>query len=342
MQKKDLQMNKKMFINLIILLGSAFCFAEKIAVAPLITYDNESSKIVIEYDFQENLSKNLINEWFEGLIEFNKLSAEDYGDVYTTLDANKVCIAGKYDYLIYGFIQKNENSWFGNIKLFSVDAKKIVKEFFASDDIENMERFFQVLKNNVISGLYEITGLDDIGNKTSDGISFKINLLLDGFYWHPIGEKWSSMYMGVGGGFLGIDFVPPQSKKTLFSKLIYLSLGVGASYAYGKETEKSYPLKLQTIQIMLPIYLHLNFSRYNSLFFRFAPYYEFEFLNIIQKYKEEEMYQQVLPGLEVGIGYEFFPLDWFSIYLKCDYSFHLSPDNFSVIKPGLGFKFKLN
>ena len=109
---------------------------------------------------EKELIRKLNSYWFEGLISFELLNSSYYGDVYTVIDANKACDISDSLYLLYGFIQKNEKSWFANLKLYSRNEKKIVKEFFGSDDIDKYDRLLEDLSLKIIDGINEITGLD--------------------------------------------------------------------------------------------------------------------------------------------------------------------------------------
>ena len=335
-------MNKKIFVLVFTLfLVSTFSFAEKMALSPIIVYDRDSSKIECDTDFEEIFYKSLEQEWFSGLISFVKLNASDFGDIYTVLDANKACSAGNFAFILYGFIQKNENSWYGNLKLYSASAKKIEKEFFAGDDISNLQRFISVLTQNLISGIYEITGLAASGQKSSDVVPFRINIPMEVFYWNPLGEKWNKVYTGIAGGTLGIDFIPPQKKLIISKHLIYFSLGMDFSYSFAIGKENSYSLNLHSVQVLTPVLFHVDFNENHSVFIKAAPYYEMEFLDVVEKYEEEEFHFQNMAGVQVGFGYEFTAAKFLKFYAKTDFDFHFSKDNFCDVKVGLGAKFMI-
>lgn len=335
-------MNKKSFALIFMLHGiCSFIFAEKMALCQVICYDQNSEKIECDTDFENVFYKTLEQEWFSGLISFVKLDAFDFGDIYTVLDANKACSAGNFDFILYGFVQKNENFWYGNLKLYSASTKKIEKEFFASDDIFNLQRFINVLSGNIVSGIYEITGITASEEKPSDLSPFKINIPLDVFYWNPICEKWNKVYTGIAGGTLGIDFIPPQKKLIIFKHLIYFSLGMDFSYNFAIGKENSYPLNLYSVQVLTPVLLHVDFYENHSVFIKAAHYYEMEFLDVVEKYEEEEFHFQNMAGVQVGFGYEFTAAKFLKFYAKTDFDFHFSKDNFCDVKVGLGAKFMI-
>lgn len=332
---------RKIVLLFITLLVYSSIFAETMAISTVVVYDQDYSRFECETDFGNIIYKRLEKEWFSGLIAFSSLSVSDYGEVYTVLDANKVCTSWNFDYILYGFVQKNENSWYGNIKLYSLTARKIEKEFFASDEVSHIQRFMNTLCENIISGIYEITGLHVSDEKPSDIIPFRIDIPAEVFYWNPLGTKWNEVYTGIVGGLSGIDFVPPQKRLILFERIIYFSLGADISYCFGIGKENSYPLNLHTIQLLTPAKIHVDFNERHSLYAKVAPYYEIDLLNISEKYKTAELHFQNMAGLEIGLGYEFSALDFFSLYAKTDFDFHFSKDGFFSIKPGFGAKVKV-
>ena len=172
-------------------------------------------------------------------------------------------------------------------------------------------------------------------------IPFSVNLPMEFHYWNPLGEKWNSVFMGIGGAGIGVDFIPPQKKIIIDSSSVYFSLGAGFSYNFGLGKEDMYSLNYHTVQIQTSLTLHTAFNERHAIYLTASLYYEMEFLKIIEKYKDEELHFTNMAGLKAGAGYEFKAGKNISIYTKTDFSFHFSTDNFLSIECGIGTKIKL-
>ena len=197
-------MNKKICVIVFCLLLIQFVFAEKVLISPIIIQDSYGRGIE-EFDkFAININEKLQNDlesyWFEGFFEFETLDESEVGKVLTVLDARNICLTKNEEYLIYGFIQKNDKSWYGNLKLYSKSHKKILKEFFASDDIFSFERFCNTLINNIAYGLKEIAGIEEPINKDDLTEPFCLGISISSFYWNPLSPKWNKVLLGIVGG----------------------------------------------------------------------------------------------------------------------------------------------
>lgn len=155
-------MNKKIYVLGLFFFLFQFVFAEKVLISPIITYGRDIEEIDnYAINLKEKLHNDLESYWFEGFFEFETLDESEVGKVLTVLDARNICLTKNEEYIIYGYIQQNDKSWYGNLKLYSKSHKKILKEFFSSDDILSFERFCNTLINNIAYGLKEISGIEE-------------------------------------------------------------------------------------------------------------------------------------------------------------------------------------
>ena len=335
-------MNKRI-ITLLLLIFSVYlkAHADTVLVAPVIVYDKDSNVIKLPDNPCEKIYEKLSSFWFEGLVEFKKLSARDYGEIYTLIDANRVCSAEKSEYILFGYIKKNDGNWFCDIKLYSSNLKKITGEYYASDDISHSERLFNNLCENIIEGLTEITGITGLEGENKNYTSFKMKLPVTAFYWTPVDYDWNKKMLGIAGGEIGIDLYPPVKKVTLNQKLLDYSIRPAFSYSYAMEKDGSYPLRYHGISFVLPLLFHLHLNKSNAFYAGTGPYYEIELLNVQPLYENETFCYQNIFGLESLLGYEFSAGKVVNLFteVKCD--FHFNKDTFISIKPSLGISFNL-
>ena len=102
-------MNKKLLSAMLILLLHAFFIsAETVLIAPIIIYDKDSNVIPLDRNPSEEIYGKVSDYWFEGMLDIRLLSSRKYGEIYTTLDASRCCVAEEAEYILFGYIQKNE------------------------------------------------------------------------------------------------------------------------------------------------------------------------------------------------------------------------------------------
>lgn len=333
--------NKRIIGGLIFLLINLSLYAEKISVAKIIVFDENSSKVESNKKMEKELIRKLNSYWFEGLISFELLNSSYYGDVYTVIDANKACDISDSLYLLYGFIQKNEKSWFANLKLYSRNEKKIVKEFFGSDDIDKYDRLLEDLSLKIIDGINEITGLD-IKQKMEDETSnYKLYIPASLYYWNSIMGKWNNVLTGIAGVNAGIEFYPEQPVHVYDGKKYDWSFGLNINYAFGIGKNNSYPLNYHAVGLYSPILLHVYFNNKHTAYFGTGLFYEFEFMNVIKKYEDESFYYQNIFGLELIAGYEYIVNQKINLKTDVKVDFHVNDNSFISIKPSLGLNIKL-
>lgn len=335
-------MNKK---NLLIFsLFSIFCcfhFASEIKIAPFAVYDNNGNKVKSPFNPSKAIHARLEKHWFEGLLSFSLLKEEKHGIPVTIVDANKICVSEKIDYLIYGFIKKNDKSWIAEIKLYDSNEKKIKKEFFASDNLEHYERFINNLCQNILFGIEEITGFSKEELKKEETRDMEVNIPASVFYWTPIDSKWGNKILGIAGLNVGVEFYPRQKAIVAKEKLIDLSLRLNLSWDMGINKKETYPLVLNTIAVSLPVLLHVHVDKKHSLYAGFGLVYELELMKIRPKYEEAQFLYQNIFSFENIIGYELNLNHIVNLFAEITVYYHMLGDGFVAIKPSLGALFNI-
>ena len=333
-------MNKKVICLTALLFSLVIASASEIKIAPLAVYDGDGNKTEAPYNPSKAIHDELEKRWFGGLINFSHISESKYGIPVTIIDAHKICTSESADYLIYGYLKKNESSWLCEVKLYDASGKKIIKEFFAGDSIDHYDRLINVLCQNILFGIEEITGLnkDELRQKKTRPMELRIPVSL--FYWSPVDSDWGDKILGIGGVNAGLELYPPQPVIVSNGKLMDFSTRFNLSWNIGINKKNTYPLVINTMAISLPVLLHVHFNERHSLYGGFGLAYNIELMSIKPKYENEKFLYQNVFSFETIAGYEFDINDKARLFAEMAFDFHLLGDGFVSVKPCLGASFK--
>lgn len=336
-------MNRKCILMIFMALISAGISAEAMLIAPLVLYDEEGKKLEEEYNPAEAICTELMRYQFDGLLNFSLLAEGGRSTIYTIADANKACIKERAEYMLYGYAQKNEGSWLANIKLYSLNEKKIIKQFYSSDDTEHYERFIRNLTANILDGLEELTGLNqdrinDIDKKTHP---LKIKIPVSLFYWSPIDKKWNEQMLGIAGADLAVELEPRLPHSSAASMFIDFSIRLHCSWSYAMNQKNAYPFSQNGILAGLPVFVHLHFNPHHSVYAGLGLYYELEIMSIRPKYENSQLLYQNIFGIETALGYEFAVNNFLNLFTELTCNFHLNNDRFISLKPSVGASFTI-
>lgn len=335
-------MNRKLSIaGALLVLMTTGVSGETILLASLIVYDKDSTVIRQDVNPSEEIYEKLLDYWFEGLVAFKRLSPKEYGEIYTSLDANRACFAEDAEYILFGYVQKNEGNWFANVKLYDYKAKKISREFYSGDDSSHYNRFLNTLTLHILDGLEEATGLSHNETMREKTRPFEIRLPLSTFYWSPVDADWHSKFLGVIGVKTGVEIYPLQPKIVLGTVLLDFSLRPEFSYSYATGQNKTYPLNYHGVSFSLPLCAYFHFNMRNSLYAGGGVYYEIEMMKMTPKYEDKKFLYQNIFGIETILGYEFGINETMNLFTEVRMDFHLNGDGFIAIKPTFGMSFNL-
>lgn len=312
---------------------------QKIVLSPIVCYDQNNKAINLVKNPNRILYDDLTNSWFEGLIDFSLHKEKEF--IYTIVEAQKLCTQLNCSYLIYGYVQKNENSWYANLKLYDSNKKMIVKDFFASDDINNFERFISTLEENIIGGVEQLLGLEFAQKKEECERKIEVRIPCSVYYWNPIDSRWCDVITGIVGANVGCEVFPPFKTRIINNTLVDFSATLKLSYAYGIGNHNRYPVNYHTATVSFPLTSYVHFTDEHIGFFGMGFFYEAEFLNIKQNYEDVKFMFQNMGGLETYVGYEFVLNENCTLYCQAEINHHFSKDSFVSLKPTLGTKFRV-
>ena len=334
-------MNKRAICFTALLFSLVIASASEIKIAPLAVYDGDGNKTEAPYNPSKAIHDELEKRWFGGLINFSHISESKYGIPVTIIDAHKICASESTDYLIYGYLKKNESSWLCEVKLYDANGKKIIKEFFAGDSIDHYERLINVLCQNILFGIEEISGLnkDELRQEKTRPMEFRIPVSL--FYWSPVDSDWGDKLLEIAAVNAGLELYPPQPVIVSNGKLMDFSARFNLSWNIGINKKNTYPLVINTMAISLPVLLHVHFNERHSLYGGFGLAYNIELMSIKPKYENEKFLYQNVFSFETIAGYEFDINDKAHLFAEMAFDFHLLGDGFVSVKPCLGASFNI-
>ena len=334
-------MNKRAICFTALLFSLVIASASEIKIAPLAVYDGDGNKTETPYNPSKAIHDELEKHLFGGLINCSHISESKDGIPVTIIDAHKICASESADYLIYGYLKKNESSWLCEVKLYDANGKKIIKEFFAGDSIDHYDRLINILCQNILFGIEEITGLnkDELRQKKTRPMELRIPVSL--FYWSPVDSDWGDKILGIAGVNAGLEFYPPQPVIVSNGKLIDFSARFNLSWNIGINKKNTYPLVINTMAISLPVLLHIHFNERHSLYGGFGLAYNIELMSIKPKYENEKFLYQNVFSFETIAGYEFDINDKARLFAEMAFDFHLLGDGFVSVKPCLGASFNI-
>ena len=334
-------MNKKLFLLFILINMSGLFFSAEIIVSDIAVYDKDGKKIEMHVNPSKLIYEKLNKHWFEGLIHFSYLDEDKYGISYTIIDANKICSVEHKDFIIYGYIKKEENNWFINLKLYDKERKIVSDEFYASDSLEQYERLINIISEKIVSGLEEITGINQIVKEEKDNHALELKLPASLYYWTPIDTKWSKKLLGIAGINAGLDFYPPFPKTIVNGMLIDFSGRLNLSWNFAINQKDIYPLFLNNISISIPALAHIHFDTRHCVYLGIGFSYELELMNIEPKYEKKQFFYQNMFSFENITGYEFSLTEKINLFSEIIIDYHIANDGFISIKPSLGASFNL-
>lgn len=313
--------------------------AETVVMVPVVVYDKDSNAVELGRNPSDEIFTKVSGHWFQGLLSFKNLPAKKYGWVYTTFEANRVCEAEGARFILFGYMQKNEASWFAGIKLYDRNEKKTIREFYSGDDISHYGRLIDSISGNILEGLEDVTGLNRDEIRKEETRPFEIRVPASVFYWSPIDGDWGSRLLGIAGLDVGMDIYPPQPRFLAGQMPIDWSIRPSLSYSYAMGKTDGYPLNYHGISLAVPGCLHFHINRKNTFYLGLGGYYEMELLKMKPKYEGSKSEYQNVFGIESLMGYEFTATESLNLFAEVRFDFHVNNDTFIAAKPACGISF---
>jgi hypothetical protein len=303
------------FISAVLLLciSVSYAFASDIdiKVAPIVCFNDDGALAGYD-DVYTQLTAELQQYWFNGLIGISSLSLNQAGNIQSAFDAAAVCQSEHCDYIIYGYIKNAGQSLSAEIKLYSNPDKKIEQTFYAQDNADQCPRLITTLSDHIADYLCKKTGTEK-QPVPEENYSQVISLPFTVGYWSHVNDVWSSRILGVVRGSTGIDFQPPIPLDTTRNHKHALIFRTAAGFKYAYGNPDYYTANYYSITVSTPALLAVSLNKRNQILAGFGPFYEFNILQIQEKYEEESIHYENDFGIELLLNYAFAPSDKWKI-----------------------------
>lgn len=334
-------MNKKKILFISLLLSSSLFFASEILVAPLAVYDSAGDRITSLNNPSKEIFTELEKHWFEGLLKFSFLSEAKYGEPLSVLDANKICSVEGKDYILYGFIKKYDSSFYADVKLYCLEEKKVVNEFFSSDDINHFERMMKILCGNILDGIEDLTGFnqDELIKENYHDLELRIPSSL--YYWSPIDGKWNKRILGLVGVNTGVELFPPLPNLVIYGMKLDFSARFNLSWSIAANQMDTFPLVLNNISVSFPLIAYLHFNDTHCVYHGAGFGYELELMSIRPKYENTRFSYQNVFYAELVVGYELKLNETVNLFSEIEFDIQFAKGGFVSIKPAIGASFNI-
>ena len=316
--------------------------ADTVYIAPIVCYTADNRKEEQLENPNEIIEKALNRYLFGGLIKFEALSENDYGNVASVTDAARICTVSENRYVIYGYIRLNDVSWTGELRLYDHTENKVVQNFFAADDIEHYDRFLSVFVDRIVAYFNVFLGFEKDDRTLKSLRPFEIRLPFGLSYWSPIEGDWNERLLGIVGCDIGVEFFPRMKKFLWRDMSVEFSFAVTVGYKLGIGNPSAYKGGYHAFSISSPLMCYLCIHDPHSIYIGFGPMYELDILAVDKKYEKTATYVQNQFGAIMYMGYRYQITEEWSLFTNIEFDAHFTRDSFTVIKPNFGASYRLH
>ncbi len=192
------------------------------------------------------------------------------------LDAMRMCQSNNYEYLIYGFVRPEGNALSAGIKLISSADRKLLAEFYASDDTAHGDRLMSDLAIKIYAFFIDDLGWTGQKNPLAPPRNFSMGI--SGGIWSPIGA-WSKALVGAYKAEFRLRFVPLPWLYEQDGERYSFGLCLRLGFALGLNAEGYEPALLYCGRARFPVDYCCSFGKVFSLSMGAGPMIEYEFLD---------------------------------------------------------------
>ncbi len=329
-------MKKKFLLGLLVYLFAGCVFAETISIAEIIIYDSQGKDVSIFRNPENDIQKNLSHLWFNGLIDFDVATKKTVGPVASSLDALKACNKLGRQFIIYGYMKQTDVNYYVELKLYNVEEKKVIAQFFGSDDIKNYDRMIADVTTKIEKYLKELYDIKTEEERQEEYQSLELAIPMSLNYWAPLHNEWPEKLYGIAGINGGIDFYPEFKVYYLNNKMINFSLRAEFAYKYGMGNPNYYPINLHTLSITTFSMFNVHFNDTHSCSFGLGPVYELDIYQITKKYEDSTVNLQNQFGIGLLAGYYYKLNDNWKLLGELELQYFFNAGSYMVLKPKLG------
>lgn len=286
---------------------SSYSFS--VYLAPVRIVPAEDAEID-EYDaaITDALFKTIKQVDSEAVLTVNLLSSKkglDDIEIMSRLDASATCELYNVDYLVYGYIEKNNTYYTAELRLFENSTKQDKKLFFAKTEVYNRDEMVDELSKKFVSYMHKMLGAGEYIKERKRG--FGGIAVTNGLgYWVPI-TSWNNMILGLFNFETGVNVVPTTPLVKTRSMYFYLRYGFYVTYNFGKNKTGLATFYIHSFLFKIPLEICFEVLFRNVFFLGVGPQLQFDVA--YRKPLYDDPVTETALGFSLGayIGYEY----WF-------------------------------
>lgn len=295
---------KKCAAVFLILVIPVAVFATEVAVAPILAIDRvgdrKSASVHVQHDIAEEMGRYNLGS----ALKIVAINDSKMNPPQSVKDATAVAHNEKSEFLLYGFVAKDEYTIQATLNLFDANAGMNIAAFYATDDIQHYERLVRDLAEKILSyfdeSLHAFAFLTAAPEQMSR-LSFPLTI----GYWTPITAKWAKLIIGTGSVSTGLSFIPNDCLFISDGNIYYASVALDITYRYGIANPDIQTGSLNSFSIGFPILLHRKFDNKQGMFAGLGPIYSLEIFRHQEKYSEPVTQINNDFGMVFSIGYQY-------------------------------------
>jgi len=300
-------MKKSIVILFFIIFISPFIYSLNVFIAPLEYYVNESSdNNKIEFNIQDKMTNDLAQLFLWSKIKFLKLRKK-VTPPKSFLDALHLSTEFSLDYIIYGFIEENEYSITGELKLFDSKKQEIIQVFYSRDNPDRLNRLTVDLVSKIdayFKSIFDMPLPEEKNEATStQGI---ISFILGAGYWTPVNTAWVEYNLGLYSIDLQARFIPYRPPEGLGFRGFYFRTGFTVNFFHSINRAGYESYNLLTFAFGIPAALCADIGTKHTISLGLEPQFTIDCLIQDRMYDDTVTIPTVLFSGAFNLEYQYF------------------------------------
>jgi hypothetical protein len=311
-------------------------------MAPVEYYVNESNENSKgEYNIQDKMTSDLSHLFAWSNINFLTLGKK-IAPPKSFLDALHLSNEFSLDYIIYGFIEKNEYSIHGELKLFDSKKQEIIRVFYSTDNADKLARLSRDLVSKIEEYFKSIFNMPLPGKKIKTGPSHGIiSFVLGAGYWTPVTSKWNEYNLGLYSIDLHTRLIPTRPREGTGFRGFYFRTGLVSTFFHSMNREGYEQYNLYTFTFGIPAALCADIGTKHTLGLGLEPQFTIDYLIQDRMYDDRVMIPIISFSGAVNLEYQYFITPGILIGISNRVSFTFTEPVRIIYNPLVLFEFRL-
>lgn len=297
-------MKKTLIVLISLSLSVVSVFATDVAIAPMLLVDRVNDKkdtsVFIHGDLFDELGK------FDtgSILVFSKIHNAKINPPQSVKDATAVAYNEKVEYLLYGFVTKDEYAIQATVNLFDANTGSNITAFYGSDSVDHYDRLIRDMANKILVYFDEslhLVALQESMPEQQSRLSVPVSI----GYWTPTSSDWARFIIGTAAINSGLTFIPNDCLFIKNGNVYYASASLDVSYRYGIVNPDIQKGSLHSMGFALPFLMHRAFNDKQEIFGGLGPMYSLEILKNQEKYADAASHIYNDFGMLIVIGYQY-------------------------------------